>query len=166
MSVIRQIDRFPMYDFHSDGRIYSRFTGRFLKPLRTGRYLHVVVTNDQGQHRKPVHRLIAEAFHGAPTDGVVVNHKNCDTLDNNESNLEWVTQSENVLHAYRLGRRLIDESHRARCAELGRAKRSTDESTDAAVRAMFSGRRGDITRIANVLGITRYVVARIVEAQQ
>ena len=46
-----------------------------------------------------VHRLIALAFLGpSPFDGAVVNHLDGDPRNNRASNLEWVTQSENLRH--------------------------------------------------------------------
>lgn len=51
-----------------------------------------------------VHRLVAYAFLGAPTDSKTeVNHMDGNKKNNNVSNLEWVTSSENQLHAYRTG---------------------------------------------------------------
>ena len=47
-----------------------------------------------------VHRLIATAFVEGKKDGLEVNHKNAIKSDNSIDNLEWVTRSENVKHAY------------------------------------------------------------------
>lgn len=50
------------------------------------------------------HRLVAFAFLGKPTDDrTEVNHKDGNKKNNSVSNLEWVTSSENQLHAYRMG---------------------------------------------------------------
>lgn len=58
-----------------------------------------------GKKRYLVHRLVASAFLG-PSDKQV-NHKNGIRGDNSLSNLEWVTQSENHRHAFRvLGRKM------------------------------------------------------------
>jgi hypothetical protein len=48
-----------------------------------------------------VHRLVALAFLGLPSDGdrVVVNHKDGDRLNNHYTNLEWVSHAENNRHA-------------------------------------------------------------------
>lgn len=57
-----------------------------------------------GQTKKVyVHRLVAQAFIDNPDDKPVVNHINSDKQDNRLSNLEWVTQKENILHAIALG---------------------------------------------------------------
>jgi hypothetical protein len=54
-----------------------------------------------------VHRLVCYAFH--PLDGyncladyekLQVNHKDGDTKNNHKDNLEWLTQSKNIQHAY------------------------------------------------------------------
>jgi hypothetical protein len=45
-----------------------------------------------------VHRLVAEYFIEKPKDKNIVNHKDFNILNNNVSNLEWVSQRENSHH--------------------------------------------------------------------
>jgi AraC-like DNA-binding protein len=51
-----------------------------------------------------VHRIVAEAWYGPPpTPRHHVNHKDGDKLNNHPDNLEWVTPTENYVHAMRIG---------------------------------------------------------------
>lgn len=54
---------------------------------------------------KYVHRLVAMAFVKGMVSGKEVNHIDGNKRNNAASNLEWVTKSENQLHAYKIGLR-------------------------------------------------------------
>ena len=159
----RGIDEFPSYLFAECGSVFSLHSNRFLSPLNVPNgYQHVVLVEGGIKNRFALHRLIARAFHGEPPKKAVVNHKNGVRTDNRAINLEWTTQSHNVKDAYIRGTRVIDDKHKTRCAELGRAKRVTTEKQEQEMRAMFSGARGEIERIAKHFGVSRYVVSRVI----
>lgn len=50
-----------------------------------------------------VHKLVMLTFVGLRPEGLQVNHKNGIKTDNRLVNLEYVTPSDNIKHAYRLG---------------------------------------------------------------
>ena len=79
---------------------------RVLKPQVRGKgYLYVGLLKDGKQVRVSVHRLVAETFIPNPENKPEVNHIDGDKTNNCVSNLEWVTTSENAIHAFETGLR-------------------------------------------------------------
>ena len=68
-----------------------------------------------------LHVLVAEAFLGPCPKGKEANHRDGDRKNNAASNLEFVTHSQNVRHALRLGlrRRKYGQQHLALAVEVG-----------------------------------------------
>lgn len=99
-----------LYEVSDQGRVRSvrlnRRTrpGLILKPRPSNQgYLRVRLYRPGGFRGDfLIHRLVATAFIGAPAPDLVVNHKNGIRVDNRAENLEWVTRSENQLHATRV----------------------------------------------------------------
>ena len=65
-------------------------------------YLTVSFCIDGLKSNHSVHRLVARAFISNESNKPQVNHKDGNKHNNNVNNLEWVTRSENGLHAYRI----------------------------------------------------------------
>jgi len=164
MAMIRArfVDGFPDYIIYNNGKIYSCYTQRFLKPIpqRNG-YLHVTLCAKNKKKQVGVHVLVAESFIGIRKAGYVTNHKNGNKQDNRAENLEWVTIRENVNHAYQNNLRTIDQKHRDRCAALGRARRSYSEETAHDVQDLYSGKRGEKIGLARMFGLSRYAISSI-----
>lgn len=96
----------PRYEVSNLGNIRNKETGWNLKPQLTNTGYHrVCLTNDDGSHHSyQVHRLAAHAFFNQDDiQGLEVNHKDGNKINNDIDNLEWVTPSENVRHAFETG---------------------------------------------------------------
>lgn len=86
------------YIVYSDGKVYSKITSKFLNPTKSnGGYLVL------GSGLGSVHRLVVKTFMGEIPKGLAVNHKDGNKRNNRLGNLEIVTYSENMKHAYRTG---------------------------------------------------------------
>jgi len=86
------------YQASRAGQIRSARTRRVLRPgVCLNAYLMLVL----GGKACRVHRLVASTFLPNPDGKPHVNHKNGVRADNRAVNLEWVTPSENHLHAHR-----------------------------------------------------------------
>jgi hypothetical protein len=64
-------------------------------------YLIVGLRKDGKNKMHRIHRLVALSFVPNLGNKKTVNHKNLIKYDNRADNLEWSTQSENVIHAYK-----------------------------------------------------------------
>lgn len=69
---------------------------------RTG-YLRVCLRKDNKNHAKNIHNLVANAFIENKENKPQINHVDGDKTNNHVNNLEWVTRSENINHAYKNG---------------------------------------------------------------
>lgn len=67
-------------------------------------YLRVSLFLNGKEKRYMVHRLVAGAFIEREEKLNIVNHKDSDRKNNSVENLEWCTQSQNILHGYRNGK--------------------------------------------------------------
>lgn len=91
-----------LYEVSSLGRIRSKRGVKSPYENRWG-YLQITLYKDGKPYPKKLHRIVAEAFLDNPSNKREVNHIDGDKLNNTLDNLEWVTSSENKIHAQRLG---------------------------------------------------------------
>lgn len=112
----RPVDINPDYEVSSLGRVRSknRFIvssykgtprdiwtlGKLMKPQPHSRG-YLMIKLGKWQRNRFIHRLVAAAFLPNPLNKPQVNHKDGNRANNAVDNLEWVTQSENNLHAGR-----------------------------------------------------------------
>lgn len=102
---MKRIENGSKYHITESGQVFSEFTNRWLKPSYSKGTGYYVVNIVKGGKRSPayIHRLVAEAFIPNPFKLPEVNHKDGNKLNNNVSNLEWVTTLDNLKHAKETG---------------------------------------------------------------
>lgn len=96
----------PIPDFESYGEVSN--TGLIRNAFGVLRKTNVSRTGYErvgfaGRKTVTVHALVAKAFCDGYEAGLQVNHKDGDKLNNTAENLEWVTASENIKHAFANG---------------------------------------------------------------
>ena len=68
--------------------------------LQSHGYYTICLFKDKSRKCFYIHRLVAQEFLEKHENNLIVNHKDGNKLNNCVSNLEWVSQSYNVKHAY------------------------------------------------------------------
>lgn len=92
---------FSNYSITSDGHVYSRHSKRFLKRcVGSDGYCKQTLVDDKGSVKYLRNcRLVGLMFCEGYEEGLVVNHKDGNKLNDNFTNLEWTTVQGNSHHA-------------------------------------------------------------------
>ena len=105
----RAVQAFPEYEVSNDGlvrRVVGQTKGRVLQgEVGPTGYHRVLLWVRDRREKCLVHRLVAEAFHGAPVgERKQVAHADGVPANNRAENLRWVTAKENAADRERHGR--------------------------------------------------------------
>lgn len=98
----RPVPGLSAYEVSNLGRIRKAYTKEMCTFFRMrGGYLKMNFYDDGVAHSRLVHRVVMAAFVGPSK--MQVNHIDGNKTNNKLSNLEYVTQSENIKHGFRTG---------------------------------------------------------------
>jgi hypothetical protein len=98
-----QVKRKKGVTIYKDGR-KAIFSETILKQSKNKKgYFRVYLSVNSKKTTISVHRLVALTFLENPLKKETVNHKDLDKENNNIENLEWMTNKENMQHAFKNG---------------------------------------------------------------
>lgn len=106
MELWKNIKEASNYEVSNFGNVRNKTTKYILKGrMSKSGYLMVSlkIDNTQKFQNRYIHRLVAQEWIDNPEEKREVNHKDGNKINNNISNLEWVTSSENQRHRHSIG---------------------------------------------------------------
>ena len=161
------------YEVSSLGRFKALSRPLIYKDGRQGWVNEKMIKGSLGNHgyytitfdsktRKLAHRIVAETFLGQQEYRLTVNHKDGNKLNNEVSNLEWVTYKENNIHARKTG---LNQQH----GENTNLSKYSDQFIQAVrnVHATYSPNYAELGRLFGLNSFhARQIVLNLTRAKQ
>jgi len=136
----KRIDGHPRYEISNMGNLR--------KSLKTGvincRGYCLVGIGSGKTHT--VHKLVMEAFIGKRPKGMECNHKDGNKTNNSLSNLEWVTPSENLKHAFSHGLKIPQHGETSGLSKLD----NVDVISIRTLKEKFNYQQKQLSKMFNV----------------
>ena len=145
---VKSIDRLVINSKNS----LCKYKGKNLKGYIQKNGYHKVELNNA--YKYSVHRLVALAFIKNKDNKPMVNHIDNNCLNNEVSNLEWCTQSENILHCVRQGR---NSTKRALGEKSGSSKLKDNDILD--IRKLY--KKISYRKIGKIFGVNHSTIKDI-----
>lgn len=143
---VKSLERLVKHPTLPNGRLVPEI---IMKHKDNGRGYRVLDLNKDGKrYCCKVHRLVAIAFIPNPENKPEVNHEDSDKTNNWDTNLTWVTPSENSCHAYKNDNKPRPNLNK-RVAQLDKDGNTIAEFESAKAGALAVGgyRSDDVARV-------------------
>jgi len=96
------IPKFPNYTITRDGKVYSKISKKFLKPVPVSKHWkyenYVLYYDVQKKKSQGTHQLLAQAYIPNPNNLPIVDHIDKDPTNNSLDNLRWRDKSGNCVN--------------------------------------------------------------------
>lgn len=149
---VRGIDRLKQ------GRSGLRLTrGQEMKQMLNKKGYPEVRLRKNGTHTRLVHKLVSSAFLVKSEGQTQINHISGIKTDNSVINLEWVTNSENQKHAYKLG---LQPSR----AGEGNSRATLTDKQVTIIKELYNSEK-TIKEVSELLGVNLSIVRQIIYGQ-
>ena len=141
------------YIIYTDGRIKNIESNKYLSISKIDRsgYIQVFLSHKGKKYIFNLHRLLAIAFIPNQNNKPQVNHINGKKTDNELTNLEWVTNSENQIHAYKYN------LHEVLKGENNPSNKYS-ENKIRQVCELIESNKYSITKISKMTNVNRYTI--------
>jgi hypothetical protein len=130
-------------------------SGKWMSPVFRDGYWCINFTVRNVDRPFRINRLVAMTYIPNPDNKPEVNHKDGNKLNNNVDNLEWVTISENRIHAYK--NKLINPSK----GEKHHASKLTEDIVRA-IRARYIPRKITHEMLGREYGVNGSVISEVI----
>ncbi|WP_413936352.1 NUMOD4 motif-containing HNH endonuclease [Nitrospira sp. BLG_1] len=150
-----------LYSISNQGRLRREtsgrgtYPGRIFNPKKSVYQCVNLIASDGSKSCRTIHHLVMEAFVGPRPDGLTVNHINGVKHDNRIENLEYVSYSDNTLHAFRTGLRAPTSGERSGTAKLTKEQVSW-------IRRIHKHGRLTYSQLGGAFGVNRATVGDVV----
>lgn len=141
------------YFVDKEGRVWNSKGKEKSQHLSRDGYPCVMLWKDNKGTFKTVHRFVAQAFIPNPENKPCVNHIDGDKANNKVENLEWVTYSENTIHAFETGLKIPEQGEDVHNASI------TNEQAHEVCRLLAEGRGPK--EVSGITGIALHTVESI-----
>jgi len=148
-----------LYSISKNGEVLSNNGKKLKTEITKFGYCRCALYSNGNTKRFAIHRLVAMAFIPNPENKPQVNHKDGNKKNNCVENLEWVTASENIFHAFKNGLRKPTDG-----IINGMAKLSNDDVLS--IRKTYSEGNISQQKIGELYGVQQSCIQRIVSKKR